>query len=90
MRLKIKELHVFYFCLSVLIIMLYIINPNFLGYNLRATCNLLLAVILVLQMGKILWLDGKSKKRDSYFELRQFIDILIPVVGLFLGVSPMN
>lgn len=87
MKFKVKEMHIFYFCLSLFIIMLFIINPNFLGSNLRATCNLLLAFILVFQMGVILWLDGKSKNKKTFSELRQFIDILIPVVGLVLGVS---
>ena len=90
MRSIIKELHVFYFCLSLLIVVLYIINPNFLEYNLRAVCNLLLSVILIIQMGKILWVDGKNESRKLSTDLIQFIDILVPVVGLFLGASTMN
>lgn len=87
-NMNIKLMHILYFIISLLIFFIYIYNPVFLYSDMKHLLNIILVVILILQLGQLMYIKRKDNSKRHI--IMGILDILIPVVGLIMGVGSIT
>ena len=87
---KDKYLHKLFFIVSIDILLLYIVNPDFLVYNFNLFLNIVLVILLLLQLWLIIYAKKDNSINKNKILFYEILDLLVPIVSLYIGVNRLS